>query len=142
MFSWKNIPLFLSPLTTLDWFLFFLWNCSFTWFYAKKALFFPASFSETLTVSNSFRSFFWNWSETATSFNQIIQNRITSSETYFFDRNWVSKNWFFSVLDEKNWSVPKKYFLSQKSLPFKKNAGNFWVLKLLKSNFWHASNSA
>ena len=113
----------------------FNWNCSFTRFYAKKALFFAASFSETLTVSKSFRSFFWNWSETANSFNQKIQNRITACKTSFFNEIWVSKNWFFLCFWLKKMRCVKIFFFTQKCLPIFKKCHNFLCFETAKYKF-------
>ena len=84
--------------------------------------------------------FFWNWSETANSLNQRIQNRITASKTYLFNKNWVSKNCYFSDFWWKKMRCQKKKD-SKMSAIFFKNAIHFCVLKLLNTNFRHASKS-
>ena len=109
--------------------------------FMPKRPFFTSHFQWNFDSFKQFQFFFfWNWSETANSLNQRIQNRITASKTYLFNKNWVSKNCYFSDFWWKKMRCQKKKD-SKMSAIFFKNAIHFCVLKLLNTNFRHASKS-
>ena len=124
-FQWKHAHIFLFFVDGIQ------WNCSFTRFYAKKALFFVTSFSETLTVSKSFRQFFWNWSETANSFSENIKMEFPPRKGHFLTKFLGKKIIFFEKKKSKDYNVKKKNIL-KKYGTFLKKCPEFFMFETVK----------